>query len=116
AEAGELEEAGVDDRALVGGDAAVAEAVAYRLVRVTVLGQPDEVAAIGVRAGAGHRPALDRALEVVGGRPVHAGGCAVAVPVGDRPGRDQPGDLGRDGRRRETALLLPSFVAERRPV
>ncbi len=36
--------------------------------------------------------------------------------LGDRCGRDQPGDLGGDCRRRESALLLPALRAERRPV
>ena len=116
AEPGQLLEAGVDDRALVGGRAAVAEVVGDRRVRVAGLGQPDEVAPGRVRAGGGDRPALDRALEEVGGGPVDPGGGGVAVDVGDPAGRDQPGDLGRDRGRREAALLLPPLGAERRAV
>ena len=86
-----------------------------RRVRIPGLREPDEVAR-RERAGRGHRPALDRALEVVGdAEPDRA----------PRPSRrwrrevgrcDEPGDLGGDRRRREAALLLPALDAERRAV
>ena len=116
AEPGQLEEPGVDDRPLVGVGAAVAEVVGDCLVGVTVLGEPDEVAAGGVGPGRGDRPALDAALEVVGRGPVDPRSGVVAVDVGDPAGRDQAGDLGGDGRRRVAALLLPPLRAERRTV
>src|SRR2546429_8276984 len=101
--------------ALVQGGAAVAEVVADGRVPVAGLGQPDEVAR-GVRAGGGHRPGLDAPLEVVGSGLVEpgAGGVAMAGSDGRRGG--QPGDLGRDGGRGVTRLLLPALHAVRRPV
>ena len=114
AEPGQLEEARVDDRALVGVDAAVAEVVDDGGVRVAGAREPDEVAR-RVRAARRDRPALDRALEVVGGGEVELRAVVVVLDRGDPPGRDEPGDLGRDRRRRVAALLLPALVAERRP-
>ena len=83
AEPGQLQEAGVDDGALVERRPAVAEVVGDGRVRVAGLGQPDEVGAVGERAVGGDRPALDPALEVVGGGPVDARRGGVAVDVGD---------------------------------
>ena len=108
-------EAAVDDRALVHGGPAVAEAVGDRGVRVAGLGHPDEVAR-AVGAGGGHRPGLDHALEVVGGGLVQLGPGRVAVCFCDHGGRGQPGDLGGDGGRRIAGLLFPALDAERRPV
>ena len=115
AEPGQLLEAAVDDRAFVGGWPAVAQAVRRPGVRVAGLGQPQEVAR-GVRPGGGHRPALDRTLEVVGGGEVELRPIRIALLAGNPAGRDQTGDLGGDGGRRVAALLLPPLGAERRPV
>ena len=71
----------------------------------------------GQRAVGRDRPALDRALVVVGdaapdARPTRGS----PLSVGDVGGRDQAGDLGGDRRRRVAALLLPALGAERRAV
>ena len=90
AEPGQLEEAGVDDLALVDVDAAVAEVVALGVVRITVARQPDEVPR-RVRPRRRDRPLLDAAREVVGGREVDASRrvrrrCASAMtPAATRP-------------------------------
>ena len=100
AQAGQLQESGVDDGALVHlGQAPVAEGVALGCVRVPLRGQPDEVAAIAVGPGAGHRPSLDVALVVVGRGQVQGGPRRVARRLGQVRGGDQAGDLSRDGRR-----------------
>src|SRR4029079_6029762 len=62
----QLEEAGVDDSALVERRAPVADVVGYRGARVTRLREADEVRMCGERAVRGHGPALHRALQVVG--------------------------------------------------
>ena len=111
-----LEEAGVDHRALVEHRAAVADAVADGCVRVAGLRQADEVATVAERAVGGQRPGLEVALELVGDAAPDGGGGAVAVAVGDLRRGQQAGDLGRDRRGREAALLLPALRAERRPV
>ena len=86
-------------------------------VRIAGLGDADEVAG-AVRAGAGgrHRPRLDVAREVVGGRLVEPGVGRVVVDRRDLRRGGQAGDLGRDRRRRVAALLLPALDAVRRTV
>ena len=111
----QLLEPAVDDGALVQGGTAVAEVVADRRVRVTGLGQPDEVAR-GVRTGGGHRPGLDVPLEVVGGGLVEPGPGGVTVAGGNGRRGGQPGDLGRDRGRRVAGLLLPALDAVGRAV
>src|SRR5207237_428270 len=73
----------------------------------------DEVRRGGERPVRRHRPALDRALPVVGDAAPHRGGEWVAVHVSDVCGRDEAGDLGGDRRRRVAALFLPALRAER---
>ena len=74
----QLQEAGVDDRALVDvAEAAVAEVVGLRRVGVAVDRLADEVPR-PVGAGRGHRPPLDVALVVVGGGEVQIGTRGVA--------------------------------------
>jgi hypothetical protein len=114
-EAHQFEEAAVDDRALVGGDAPVTEAVRDGGVRVAGLRQAKEVTG-RVRPGARHRPALDVACEVIGGGLVDGGAGRVAVDGGDPRGGRQAGDLGGDRRRRVARLLLPALDAVRGPV
>ena len=116
AEAHVLEEAGVDDPALVEVGAAVADVVDERLVGVAVLRQADEVATGAERTVGGQRPRLEVALELVGHAAPHGGRRGVPVAVGDLRSRDQAGDLGGDRRGREAALLLPALGAERGPV
>ena len=113
AQAGVLEEAGVDDRALVERRAAVADVVAVaalgspfferRMKYGSVLSGPLVVSV----------QLLEVALELVGDGAPHARRVMVAVLVGDDRRRDEARDLGRDGRGREAALLLPALRAER---
>ncbi len=116
AEADELEEPGVDDRALVERRAAVPDVVADGRVRVARLGEADEVGARRQGPVGRDRPALDRALVVVGDTEVHPRRRRIAVLLGDVGGRDEAGDLGRDRGRGVAALLLPALDAEGRPV
>ena len=113
AEPGELEEPGVDHRALVERRPAVADVVRDRGVRIAGLGETDEVARCE-RAVGRHRPALDRALVVVGDAAPHGRRDGIVIGVGEVGGRHQPGDLGRDRRRRVAAPAPPSVRRRRR--
>ena len=113
AEADELEEARVDDLALVERRAAVADVVRDRRVRVARLREPDEVAR-RVRPGRRHRPALHLPLPGVGDAQPDRSRGRVAVRARELGRGDEPRDLRRDRRRREAALLLPALDAERR--
>jgi len=96
AEANQLEESGIDDRALVERRAAIADVVADRRIRITGLGKPDEVRPTRQRAVRRDGPALDGSLVPVRGREPDPGVGRRSVLPGDRCGCDQPGDLGRD--------------------
>ena len=80
-------------------------------VRVAVLGQPQEVRPLGVRAGRRDRPVLDLGLPVVGRRQVAVGRRRVAVGLGDVGGADQPGDLAGDRGGRVARTGSPSAPA-----
>ena len=116
AEAYELEKAGVDHLTLVECRATVSDAVRDRRVRVTGLREPDEVRMRRERTVRRHRPALDRALPVVGDAEPDRGRRQVAVCPREVGGGDEACDLRRDRGRREAALLLPALGAERRAV
>src|SRR5260370_1860309 len=109
AQAGKLEEAGVDDRSLVEGWATIPDVVGNRRVGISGLGEPNEVRMVGERPATGHRPALDGALPVVGSAAKDASRHMVPVHVGDVGGGDQPCDLCCDGRGRVAALLFPAL-------
>src|SRR5437868_5074614 len=83
---------------LVGGDAAVSEAIGDRRVRITGLRDPDEVGPGGVRARGGDGPPLDVARELVGGGLVDAGAGLVVVDRRDLRRRCQTGDFGGNRR------------------
>ena len=98
--------------ALVERRPAVADVVGDRGVRVAGLREADEVAR-RERAVRRHRPALDRALVVVGDAAPDGRRDRVVVRVGEVGGGDEPGDLGGDRRGRVAVLLLPALDAER---
>src|SRR5450759_405793 len=116
AEAYELEETGVDHRTLVQGRTAVADVVADSRVRVTGLGQTDEVGVGRQRAVGGDCPLLDVPLVGVRGREPYPGVCCVTVLLGDGRAGDQTGDLGCNRGGRVPGLLFPSLRAVGRPV
>ena len=96
-EPGELEEARVDDPALVDvAEAAVVEVVGGGGVRVAVHGQTQEVAMIAVGPAVSHCPRLDVALVIVGGRLVEPGAGRVAGGLREMGGGGEPGDLRGD--------------------
>ena len=70
----------------------------------------------GERAVRRDRPALDRALPVVGDAEPDRGRGRVAVDAREVGRGDETGDLGGDRRRRVAALLLPALGPERRTV
>ena len=115
AEPRELEEAGVDHRALVERRPAVPDVVRDRGVRVAGLREADEVARREWAVGR-DRPTLDRTLEVIGDAAPDSGRDRVVIRVGEVGGGDEPGDLGCDRRGRIAVLLLPPLDAECRAV
>ena len=112
AEPHELEEAGVDHSTLVERRAAVADVVGDRGVRVTGLREADEVRMCRERPVRRHRPALDRALPVVGDAEPEGGGGRIAVDASEVGRSGEACDLSRDRGGREAALLLPALGAE----
>ena len=111
AEPHELEEAGVDHRALV--DVGLSRRCrgctrSGRWGRRSCSGAGSTGWAIE-RPGGRHRPALDVAREVVGRGLVDRGVQRVAVDRRDVRGSRQAGDLGGDRRRRVAVLLLPAL-------
>ena len=114
AEPCQLEEPGVDHLALVERRPAVPDVVRDRRVRVARLRKPDEVAG-RMWPGRRHGPVLDLPLPRVRDAEPDRGRRRVAVRACDLRGRDEAGDLGRDRRRREAALLFPALDPERRP-
>ena len=114
AEADEVEEARVDDAALVDVRvAAVADAVGGARVRVAVLGEAQEVRPARVRAVGRRGPALDLRLPVVGGRQVAVGRRRVVVGGRDLRRAHQAGDLAGDRGGGVARLVLPAIL--RRP-
>ena len=110
----QLQEAGVDDlllRVYPGGVAPVPRVV---VIRVGVGVDAQVVAPIAVRPGGGEHPLLGVALPLVGDAEPQPLAQPVTPPGGDLRGGDQPGDLGRGGRRRVAAGLLPALLRGRR--
>ena len=71
---------------------------------------------VAVRTCVGDSPGLHVALVVVGGRLVEQRPRGVAGGLGEMGGGAQPGDLGRDRRRRVCDVLLPAVLAIGGPV
>ena len=112
----QLQEAGVDHCALVERGAAVPDVVRDRRVRIAHLREPDEVAMRPERPVRRDCPGLHLPLPVVGDAEPHRGRRHVAVRTREIGRRNETGNLGRNCRRREAALLLPPLDAEGWPV
>ena len=69
---------------------------------------------VGERTVGGDRPTRQASLPIVGDAAGDGGSRRITVQVGDVGAGHQPGDLGRDGRGRIAALLLPAFDPEGR--